>query len=328
MSSSESWALTSCFQNNFAEDKALGPFPGCEPALDSMDAGGLCQPLCGGLRIKPQFLLISVGILVPASPIRCHCDMLDALHPCVRQPALISIPEGGVEGPKVLHILWGGCEGAVQKELFLWTCSSNQANPPHVVAGRITMACPQVTRGKKRSLLELLTAPALFSHVPFPLQLGAGHKPPAYRAIPPFPAPWPSALTTPALLFCATSSPSISLTPRSLLLTRKHERWGRERFPQLCTEMFECVKRQSLSPLQHTSCCCHKSGQRRRRGRVGAWGALCDPKGKTLRKEQNKYPLLPPSLNKRGQNQTLLLSEGLFPTPVNTAPEPCPGVGL
>lgn len=63
-------------------------------------------------------------------------------------------------------------------------------------------------------------------------------------------------------------------------------------------------------------------------GGAGAWGALCDPKGKTLRKEQNKYPLLPPSLNKRGQNQTLLLSEGLSPTPVNTAPEPCPGVGL
>lgn len=155
----------------------------------------------------------------------------------------------------------------MQKELF-WTCSNNQANPPHVVAGRPSMAHPQVTRGKKRSLLELLTAPALFSHTTFSLQLGTGHKPPALGAIPPLPAPWPSALTAPALLsFCPASSPSIALMPRSLILTRKRERWGRERFPQLCTEMFECVKRQSPSPLQPTSCCCHKSGERGRGGR-------------------------------------------------------------
>lgn len=103
----------------------------------------------------------------------------------------------------------------MQKAL-LRTCSNNQANPPHVVAGGLSMAHPQMTRGKKRSLLELLTAPALFSHTTFSLQLGTGHKPPALGAIPPLPAPWPSALTAPALLsFCAASSPSIALTPSS-----------------------------------------------------------------------------------------------------------------
>lgn len=106
----------------------------------------------------------------------------------------------------------------------------------------------------------------------------------AFGAIPPPPQrPSPSAHHSPARpspnsLSTAAPQPFVPFYPLGCnsaacpLLpphARKGERWGRERFPQLCAEMFKCVKRQSLSPLQPTSCCCHKSRERRGAGSVG-----------------------------------------------------------
>lgn len=108
---------------------------------------------------------------------------------------------------------------------------------------------------------------------PLSLQLLAQHKPPQHSGLShpllmpiticsPQPSPDPLSTTAPTTL-CAILSPRCNSASCSLLLGWKGERWGRERFPQLCAAMFKCVKRQSLSPLQPTSCCCHKSRERR-----------------------------------------------------------------
>lgn len=79
------------------------------------------------------------------------------------------IPGGSVEGPKGLHTLRGGTKGFAhpswrtqgcclqKKELFLWTCSTNQATPPRVVARRLTGAHPwEGDKGKEEaSLMDL-----------------------------------------------------------------------------------------------------------------------------------------------------------------------------
>lgn len=183
-----------------------------------------------------------------------------------------------------------------KKELFLWTCSTNQANPQCVTARRLTEAHPwEVTKGKKSFLCWIWeeVAPALSFMGLLPLALLSSPLPSAccstqaslaFGAIPPLPSthhhlltttphssapiPCPPQIHSPLCHFIP-SAVTLLLAPCSLLLSRKGERWGRERFPQLCAEMFKCVKRQSLSPLQPTSCCCHKSGERRGAGSVG-----------------------------------------------------------
>lgn len=174
-----------------------------------------------------------------------------------------------MERLKGLHTLWGAREGAAaEKDPCLRTCSANQAHPPCVMARRLTRAHPWVTNVQKKSPCWCWdrAVPALSSRITFSLTQTVL----VLLAIPPLPVPTTICSPQPRSFVplrpkCA---PQQLLAP-SLLLARKRERWGRERFPQLCAEMLECVKRQSLSPLQPTSCCCHKSGERRGAGSVG-----------------------------------------------------------
>lgn len=154
-----------------------------------------------------------------------------------------------------------------KKDLCLWACSANQANPPRVVTRRLTMGHPWVTNVQKKSPCQCWdgAVPALSSRITFSLTQTML----VLLAIPPLPVPTAICSPQPRSFVPLRPQMCTAATPRSLLLARKRERWGRERFPQLCAEMLECVKRQSLSPLQPTSCCCHKSGERRGAGSVG-----------------------------------------------------------
>lgn len=137
-------------------------FPGCKPIRNRVDAGRwYCCGVSSG--VKPQLPphAYEVPDLISA-PGHCHCVApWRSSCPGVKGGCITPIPQpqcpfpkGGVEGPKGLHTLCGGATGFAhpswrtqgcclqEKELFLWTCSTNQANPPCVVVRRLTGAHP------------------------------------------------------------------------------------------------------------------------------------------------------------------------------------------
>lgn len=215
-----------------------------------------------------------------------------------------------------------------KKRAGLWTCSTNQANPPRVMARRLTGA--QLREGNKGtgevSLLDLgrgshcallcgvaASCFAFFSS-PFNRLLGTSlpgiqghptappHGPPPsaqHSLHSPALSPGPPWLHSPLCHFIPSVITPPPLAPRSLLLARKGERWEGKGFPSSVQKCSSVSKDKACPLCNPPAAAATKAG---RGGGPGAWGALCDPKGKTLRKEQNKYPLLPPLLNKRGQN--------------------------
>lgn len=214
-----------------------------------------------------------------------------------------------------------------KKELFLWTFSTNQVNPPCVMARRLTGAHPQeVTKGKKSflcwiwkevapafSFMGLLPLALLPFPPPFSLLLDTslpgiwGHSTPSPAPIA-ICSPQPHTARPQSLVhhrstaLCAILSPRLQLCrlPLAPFSSPGKARGGEGKGFPSSVQKCSSVSEDKACPLCNPpAAAATKAG---RGGGLGAWGALCDPKGKTLRKEQNKYPLLPPLLNKRGQN--------------------------
>lgn len=283
-----------------------------------------------------------ISFLSQAMP-QGHSSSAAVKHGCIApvpedQPCC-PIPGGGVERPRALHILHGGTEGFAplwrnqgccwqKEELVLWTCSTNQANPPRVTARRLTGA--QLWEGRQRDRRgsfvgfgkrqplhsPLWSCRLLHCFLPLSLQQVARHKPPRHSGpshpLPtahhhlltttqhsPAPVPCPLWLHSPLCHFIPSVITPPPLAPRSLLLACKGDRWEGKGFPSSVQKCSSVSKDKACPLCNPPAAAATKAG---RGGGPGAWGALCDPKGKTLRKEQNKYPLLPPLLNKRGQN--------------------------